>query len=214
MAERLDLFSTPILTSQWPGAQVHNQGLMDVINQRRQTSQGIQRSNVGGWHSDTDMAHWGGAPAIALAEYATEVAGDHMTDVHPKGKRTFSWHVEMWANINPPGAANQIHCHPGAYWSAVYYPDPGGADASGGGGELILEDPRFPTAYMTTADLVLKTIEGEPMRAQHAIRPLPGMLIMFPSWLRHSVNQHRGARPRVSIALNLMVANAQPNAQQ
>ena len=213
MTERLDLFSTPVLKAHWPAAQQYNPILLQTINERRQQSGGIQRSNLGGWHSKTDMAHWGGPAAINLAEFATEVAGDHMTDIHAAGKRDFSWSVEMWANINPPGAANQMHCHPGAFWSAVYYLDPGGSDTPNGGGELVFEDPRFPAAYMTVPDLVLKQADGKPMRSQFGIRPAPGLLVMFPSWLRHSVNQHRGDRPRVSIALNLMLGMAPPDAQ-
>ena len=119
----------------------------------------------------------------------------------------------MWANINPPGAANQLHCHPGAMWSAVYYLDPGGSENPSGGGELILEDPRFPSAYMNVPNLVLKMPDGQPIQSQFAIRPEPGLLVMFPGWLRHSVKQHRGTRPRVSIALNLMVSPAPPDSQ-
>lgn len=214
MTERLDLFATPVLKSIWPDAQTHNPVLMEAIGQMRQTSSGIQRSNIGGWHSDTNMAIWGGAPALALAEYATEVASAHMTDVHPKGKRTFGWQVEMWASVNPPGAANQLHCHPGAYWSAVYYPDPGGSEDASGGGELVFEDPRFPATQMTVPDLVLKTNEGEPMHSQVSIRPQAGLLVIFPGWLRHSVNQHRGARARTSISINLKVAQVKPDRNQ
>lgn len=208
MSARLDLFPTPVLKAKWSAAGQQNPALLQVINQQRQQSGGILRSNIGGWHSDTDMAVWGGPAAIALAEYATEVAGAHMTDIHPQGKRTFSWSVEMWASINPPGAANQQHCHPGALWSAVYYVDPGGSEAENGGGELVLEDPRFPTSHMTVPDLVMKMPDGAPMQSQVVIRPEAGMLVVFPSWLRHSVNQHRGANPRISVSLNLMVSLA------
>jgi len=145
---------------------------------------------------------------MALAQFATELAGAHMTDEHAGGKREFSWRVEMWANVNAPGHSNAMHCHPGCLWSGVYYPDPGGADAPGSGGELMLEDPRFPTAYMTVPDLLLKRPDGKPMRSQFAIRPQAGLLVLFPSWLKHSVTPHKGDRDRVSIALNLIIAAA------
>lgn len=111
----------------------------------------------------------------------------------------------MWANVNRPGDANQLHCHPGAYWSGVYYPDPGGAEKTTGGGELVLEDPRYPGAYMALPDLLLKTADGGAMTSQVMIRPEKGVLVLFPAWLRHSVRPHRGDRERVSIALNLML---------
>jgi hypothetical protein len=35
------------------------------------------------------------------------------------------------------------------------------------------------------------------------IRPEPGLMIIFPSYLPHMVYPHRGGRPRISIAFNL-----------
>lgn len=132
-----------------------------------------------------------------------------MVDVAAAGKRKFDWSIEMWANVNQPGDANQLHCHPAAYWSGEFYPDPGGAEHESGGGELMLEDPRYPLAYMTVPDLLLKSRDQSPMHSQVAIRPEKGLLVLFPAWLRHSVRPHRGDRERISIALNLMLVGAQ-----
>lgn len=205
MTERLDLFTTPVLTASPPDAGSLNAELVATIRRHREETGGISRSNIGGWHSDTDMARWGGQAARRLADFAVAEASAHMVDVAAQGKRQFNWSIEMWANINPPGAANQLHCHPAAYWSAVYYPEPGGAEEEGRGGELVLEDPRYPLAYMTVPDLLLRDADGEPMYSQFAIRPMPGRMVLFPSWLRHSVRPHDGDRDRISIALNLML---------
>ncbi len=210
MTERLDLFSTPILKASPPDAEALSAALLDAIRKHRERHAGIDRSNIGGWHSDTDMAHWGGAPARRLADFAVGEVSKHMIDVAKQGKRQFNWNIEMWANVNSPGDANQMHCHPAAYWSGVYYPDPGGAEVEGHGGELLLEDPRYPLAYMTIPDLLLRDAEGDPMYSQIAIRPVAGRIVLFPSWLRHSVRPHQGDRDRVSIALNLVLVGAQP----
>ncbi len=209
MTERLDLFSTPILKARPPDAEVLNSALLESIHAHRDQHPGVDRSNIGGWHSGPDMTSWGGQPARSLADFAVEQVSTHMIDVAQAGKRRFNWGVEMWANVNRPGDANQLHCHPASYWSGVYYPDPGGAEHETGGGELILEDPRYPLAYMTVPDLLLRTAEGEPMNSQVAIRPEKSLLVLFPSWLRHSVRPHRGDRERVSIALNLALSGAQ-----
>lgn len=209
MAERLDLFPTPILKARPPDAEALNRALLESIEMQRAESAGIDRSNIGGWHSDTDMTTWGGEPARSLATFAVQEVSAHMVDVAAAGKRKFDWSIEMWANVNQPGDANQLHCHPAAYWSGVYYPDPGGAEAESGGGELVLEDPRYPLAYMTVPDLLLRAQDQSPMYSQVAIRPEAGLLVLFPSWLRHSVRPHRGERARVSIAINLMLVGAQ-----
>lgn len=204
MSERLDLFSTPILKVRPPTDAISPDALATVIRKRMQSDAGIQRSNIGGWHSDTDMTHWGGEAAQALATFATTQVGAHMVDVAAGGKRKFDWAVEMWANVNRPGSANQLHCHPGSFWSAVYYADAGGAETKGNGGELILEDPRYPLAYMSVPDLVLRHADRSPMQSQFALRPSTGLLVAFPSWLRHSVRPHGGDRDRISIAINLI----------
>ncbi len=210
MTERLDLFPTPILKTHPPDAGSLNQALLGAILEQRDAGKGIDRSNLGGWHSSTDMTDWGGEPARNLAEFAVQEASQHMIDIAADGKRQFNWGVDMWANINGPGDANQLHCHPGAYWSGVYYPDPGGAEREGSGGELILEDPRYPKAYSTVPDLVLRTADREAMYSQVAIRPAAGLLVLFPSWLRHSVRPHHGERERVSVAINLSLVAAFP----
>ncbi len=214
MAERLDLFPTPILKARPPNADALNRALLESISAHRAGNPGIDRSNIGGWHSDTDMTAWGGEPARSLATFAIEEVSSHMVDVARAGKRKFDWSIEMWANVNRSGDANQLHCHPAAYWSGVYYPDPGGAERESGGGELVVEDPRYPLAYMTVPDLLLKNDDESPMYSQVAIRPEPGLLVLFPSWLRHSVRPHRGERERVSIALNLTLVGAQAEARQ
>jgi len=210
MTERLDLFPTPVLKARVPDAEALNEALIAAIHAQRDAGHELERSNIGGWHSTADMTDWGGNAARGLAEFAIEQVSEHMVDVAPGGKRKFNWGVDMWANINGPGDANQLHCHTGAYWSGVYYPDPGGADVEGNGGELMLEDPRFPMAYLTVSDLVLRTADRKAMYSEFPIRPEAGMLVLFPSWLRHSVRPHKGGRERVSVAINLSLVGAMP----
>jgi len=202
--KRLDLFSTPVLKAVFPNYQSANEQLANAITTKRATDpQGIDRSNEGGWHSGIDMLNWGGPDAKRLAEFATELCTPHLADTFSGAKRDFRFAADMWANINPYGAQNAHHCHPGAMWSGVYYVDDGGRE--GPGGELILQDPRFPMAYMTVPDLVMRDTEGQPARSQYAVTPKAGVLVMFPGWLGHSVRKHTGPRDRISIALNLMV---------
>lgn len=211
MTERLDLFSTPVLKARMPDAGSVNEALLERIRARHDAGPGVDRSNLGGWHSTTDMAEWGGDVARQLAEFAIGEASAHMVDIAGGGKRQFHWGVDMWANINGPGHANQLHCHPGAFWSGVYYPDPAGAGVDDNGGELVLEDPRYPMAYSTMPDLVLRNAAGRAMRSQFAVAPEAGMLVLFPSWLRHSVRPYHGEGERVSVAINLSLVVAGPH---
>ena len=111
----------------------------------------------------------------------------------------------MWANISGPGHSNQTHCHTGALWSGVYYVDAGGEKV---GGELILEDPRFPMNQMYIPGLVTRNADGEATPSQHAVIPRAGLMVLFPSWLRHSVRPYRGTGERISVAFNIQVRAA------
>jgi len=208
MSARTDLFSTPLLTARPPDADGLCTALKAAIDERRKSNVGLERSNLGGWHSSADMTAWGGEAARSLAEFAVAEVSPHMIDIARRGKRDFNWGVEMWANVNRPGDANQLHCHPAAYWSGVFYVDPGGAEDEAGGGELVFEDPRYPMAYMAVPDLVLKDADGSAMASQYQVRPEAGMLVLFPAWLRHSVRPHAGSRERISVALNLLLTDA------
>lgn len=207
-AERLGLFETPVLHGRVADAEPLNAALSDAIRSRRASDAGIERSNVGGWHSRTDMLSWGGEAAARLAGTAIRAA-KRLSHFDGHDPAALAWSVRMWANVSPPGALNMSHAHPGVLWAAVYYVDMGaGADDADIGGELFLEDPRFPVPVMTFPGFRALDADGEPQSPDHLIRPSAGDLILFPGFLRHGVRPHRGSRERVSIAMNLYVKEA------
>ncbi len=199
--EVLSLFPTHVLMTRIKDAAALNDALKASIVARRAADLGLNRSNVGGWHSDTEMLAWGGEASRQLALATLQLCGAHTHDRGMRGDQPrFEMRLQMWANVSPPGASNQSHAHPGCVWSAVYYVDDGGDQESG---KLVLNDPRFPMNRMAAPDLLFAA-DGvvEDVRVQ--IAPEPGKLVAFPSWLMHGVNPHKGARDRISIALNVM----------
>ena len=179
---------------------------------------GVSISNLGGWHSNTQMVDWGGEAAKALAFKAMTMADEATHDVKsPQAKSLsetrYGWVPEMWANVSEKGNANQYHTHPGSFWSAVAYLDDGyhGDDDPALGGELQLLDPRMPMIRMTAPDLRILGAGAAPMPSEVAIRPKTGMIVMFPSWLQHAVRPFQGQGRRVSIAINLIPAVKKPH---
>jgi uncharacterized protein (TIGR02466 family) len=192
------LFETTILHGQLTDSEPLSAALEAAIRTRRDSDAGIARSNVGGWHSRTDMLDWGGPAAAKLADMAIRMAKrmSHFTGTPP------DWSVRMWANVSPPGALNMSHAHPGVLWAAVYYIATGEA---GQGGELYLEDPRFPLPQMTWPGFRALGIDGQPQDPDFRIAPRRGDLILFPAWMRHGVRPYEGKGERISIAMNLYV---------
>lgn len=200
------LFATPVIEA-WPddlAGQVS--ALREAILARRDSHPGgSSRSNILGWHSDSQMLEWAGMPAQQLARATLETCSGYTHDMGkaPGGPSRFEFGMEMWANVSPAGASNQMHAHPGSFWSAVFYVDDGG---DGEGGALVLLDPRFPTNRITAPDIAIgeRPEAGQPL-SQVLIRPEIGKLVVFPSWLMHAVRPHSGPRERISIAMNVLV---------
>lgn len=202
-AGQVGLFETPIVYGQFRESEALRGELLAAIAERRKHSDTIGRSNVGGWHSDTGMLDWGGAAARFLAERAVAIA-KRMSHFEDRTADDFDWPIYMWANVLTPGALNQVHTHPGQIWSAVFYVDMGdGAGGEDTGGELQLEDPRFPMTHMRLNTLRMVGIDGKPQQGETRMKLRDGDLVVFPSWLRHGVMPYRGTGERVSIAMNI-----------
>ncbi|SKA01661.1 conserved hypothetical protein [Enhydrobacter aerosaccus] len=205
------LFSTPIVMFEVPDAPKLNAELRQVIEQRSRTHPTTQKTNIGGWQSSWDMDRWGGPAAIQLLAFARNVANRMTTDINGTsgqgpypGHFAVTWLGNMWANINRSGDANDLHSHPGAYWSGVYYVDDGGIAADPSlGGELEFIDPRGPLPVMNAPHLRMSgsLTAGTTER----IQPKPGRMVIFPAWLLHQVRPYRGRTERISIAFNLAV---------
>ena len=100
-----------------------------------------------------------------------------------------------WATVNAPGAAHTMHTHPNNYLSSVYYVqvDPG-ADT------INFHDPRLQSAIMRPPVTALTSANTD----QVVVRVRAGTLLLFPSWLAHSVDANASSRERVSVSFNLM----------
>lgn len=99
--------------------------------------------------------------------------------------------AEGWAVVYHEGASHKQHTHHDSVWSGTYYVATGGVDA--GAGHLQLLDPR-PGAIARSAS-----------PGVGYVRPFPGLLVVFPSWLPHSVKATLSAtgEPRIGVAFNV-----------
>jgi uncharacterized protein (TIGR02466 family) len=188
------IFSTPLLVERIEDPQF-NLALEKAILARHSEHPGVQRSNVGGWHSDLQLLDWGGAPARRLLDHVIALANKN-TIYKGGGEVVTEWRAEGWANVSQNGATNMMHVHGGCYWSAVYYV----RIDEGEGGQLVFYDPRMPTLAMHAPHLRFRNGNGE---REVRVKPAPGLLILFPAWLQHAVDAWYGEGFRISIAINL-----------
>ena len=48
-------------------------------------------------------------------------------------------------------------------------------------------------------------LPGSALEGRMVIDPIPGLMVFFPSWLKHQVHPFRGSGERISISYNILV---------
>ena len=183
--------------------EARNAELEEIILRKRAERPSLGASNIGGWHSTRDFASWGGRQGDELLALARLVATKLTSDRNGAPVKP-DWTVEAWANVNGPGDSNACHYHPGSFWSGAYYVNDGGcADDPALGGEFEMFDPRGPAPMMHAPSLKFGGEDGVSAGSAETIRPRPGLMFIFPSFLLHAVRPYRGKALRISIAFNL-----------
>lgn len=100
----------------------------------------------------------------------------------------------LWINILPPGGIHTSHIHPHSVISGTFYVTiPDGASA------LKLEDPRL--GFMMAAPP--RKAKAKPENRQFAyMKPSPGTILLWESWLRHEVPLNEAESERISVSFN------------
>lgn len=186
----LQHWATPVLTMQFEQTQEVNAELLSILHTERRTSAGMHTSNVGAWQSQPTLL-LRTEPAIQFIVEAIGMAAEHLLTQLLAGEppaKAPAIVAEGWGLIYGEGDYSDPHLHYGAPWSGVYYiqadPTP---DA---GGQLELIDPRASAAHVNPDARIVR------------IAPRPGLLVMFPGWLRHWVTPCAANAKRVCIAFN------------
>ncbi|MEU4807005.1 putative 2OG-Fe(II) oxygenase [Actinosynnema sp. NPDC023587] len=103
-----------------------------------------------------------------------------------------------WASVYRRGDQHPAHFHPNTAIAAIYYVHGPGSC------ELDLIDPRSNVDYFDPG--ILFAGEGQNIR----LRCVPGELVLFPGWLKHSVPRFDGDGVRISLSWNLVYSLRSP----
>ena len=169
-----------------------NQMLANEIVIWSKKDKGVTKTNMNGWHSQTNMHTFPQFKPLvdALYEMQNEIYKEEWLDRQPRLGN-------MWANINYPGGYNRPHVHPNCLFSGVYY-----VKSQPGAGQLVVNDPRPGIQTMMPT-----RVKGQPpkhlWREAH-IDPIPGRIIMFPAWLWHCVEPNQSNDIRISVSFNFI----------
>ena len=168
-----------------------NQLAQNIIQWSNQ-DQGLKKTNVKGWHSQTDMHKKPEYKPLVdeLFKMVHQVFNEEFLEREPRLGN-------MWANINPPGGYNRPHVHPNSLFSGVYY-----VKTPPNSGKLICNDPRpgIQTCMPTRKKV---EIPKHLWREVH-LEPQENRAIMFPAWLWHTVEPNESNDIRISVSFNFI----------
>lgn len=188
------LFSTPLFSFEIKGHDPINAALIDEGHKLRAQSEGASKSNKGGWHSKGNLFDEQASCFTMLsviAETAVKQATRRISKTDPD---TLDMKLFAWMNMNPVGAYNAPHTHPGAHWSGVYYvSQPEVEDDNAGRIEFL--DPRSDLPNW-------RLLKASAFNLKKSLKPQPGEMILFPSYLVHWVYPNIADDERISIAFN------------
>jgi len=188
-------FSTPVWVNKIDNYKQTNEEMFDYIKKLQlEDEKGIVKSNIKGWHSkDFDMNNDKPKNFIKLiSTQIQKVFNDMDWDIQKQKIKIPS----MWAIVNKGGAANARHHHGNSDISAAYY-----VRAPINSGDIVFYDPRPAPVFSHP-----KANNPNSLNAMvNSINPVEGLLVLFPSYLDHSVNSNMSDEERIVISFNIRI---------
>ncbi len=189
-------FPTPVWVTKIDKYKETNEEIYKYIKNLREIDEkGIIKSNIKGWHSnDFNLKDEEVKKFINLiSPHINKTLVDMNWDINNQLIKISS----MWAIINIGGAANARHHHGNSAISAAYY-----VRAPKNSGDLVFYDPRPAPVYSHP-----HSKEPNYLNAMvNSVSPVEGALVLFPSYLDHSVNENISNDERIVISFNVTLS--------
>lgn len=172
---------------------IDNQSIKNYCLNVRENKEGVQISNRGGWHSkeliyplpkslDTLFSN--------IVDFCSDVCSPQIGILNLKV-------ANFWININSKYDYNISHDHQKSILSGVFYVDVPNENM----GDIYFHRDDNAEFFITSR------IEKNPNSFNEntiSIRPKTNQLLLFPSWIKHSVGRNESNSERISIAFNLV----------
>ena len=188
-------FSTPIWASKIENYEKTNHEMFEyIIGLQKNDPEGISKSNFKGWHSENFNMN-----DEQPKNFVEAIKNNINTALNDMGWDLTNQSVKIqgaWAIINEKNAWNQKHHHSNSDLSAAYY-----VSAHDNCGDIVFYDPRPAPVHKHPMSKIPNKLNA----TRREIKPEPGMLILFPSYLEHSVRANLSDEKRVVISFNLIL---------
>jgi hypothetical protein len=209
------LWPTPIGLHRYAEAAAVNPLLVNAFSQGREAQERQRGEERGAFFaSDDDLLHRVKIPEWQdFVGFIVSSIGDTAREANREAwaGQAFDLRVGiegMWFQVSSNGAFHDVHTHGNCSWSGVYIvqidePEKRVTDPVYGAanGVTRLYGPPFEAlggAFVDVGNAYL-------MPPSHDIEPIPGQLLLFPSWLAHQALPYSGEQDRIIVSFNASI---------
>jgi len=187
------IYSTPLWQSQYPDFKEHKKIFLDVVKKYKEENEGNEsRSSIYGYQSPQTLQQV--EELRPLFEYICQIGFKAISDLD-----FIECDIAItsaWLNVNDSRQCMNIeHVH-GEVLSGVFY-----LVAPEESGKLIISNPSLNRMWKGCE---LTTSKNQFTAETIRIAPEEGSIVLFPSYLPHSVSTNNHDEERISISFNLI----------
>jgi uncharacterized protein (TIGR02466 family) len=188
----MSIYSVPLWQSEYPNFEEHQELFLTAIKNYKGKNNSIQKSNIFGYRSPDTLHHI--QELRPLFEHICQMAFKAVADLD-----FIDCDVALtsaWLNVNDSRQCmNSEHLH-GEVFSGVFY-----LKTPEESGKLVLQNPAINKMWQGCQLTAQKNqFTAESIR----IEPIEGNILLFPSYLPHSVETNNHDEERISISFNII----------
>lgn len=133
-------------------------------------------------------------PVYDLIRRSAESYLDHMSIDYS----AYSFKPFYFFNSVGPGSGHSMHSHPGSVLSGCFY-----LDSAADSPPIVFKDPRAYTEFIQYPLAANRMPTARSLIPEYTQAVHPGLLVMWPSWLAHTVPMSHSINPRITLSFNL-----------
>jgi len=186
-----EIFACPIF---FKDLNLNNERLEKYALKLKKETKGNNKSNKGGFQSDN---------LPFLKEKVLQPLYNNIMEClhHYKNYLGFKQGLQnkilnMWINVNSAKDYHTSHIHPNSIFSGVYY-----INAPVNSGNIWFENPSLDKMQYDWLDFYKEKF-NEVNSENFFMSSLTGRLLLFPSWLKHSVSANLSKSHRIALSFN------------
>tara|TARA_B100001996_G_scaffold163109_1_gene124383 strand:- start:768 stop:1412 length:645 start_codon:yes stop_codon:yes gene_type:complete len=195
MSRVINLFAAPIMHLSRPTkvCEAEEQEIKDIIEEGMIQNQ---------FNSNTKDSYIFDTKLQEIYEFCSDSIDTYVKEIfNPKDDNDINYYItQSWVNVNKPKEAHHMHYHPNSIISGVFYIKVDSYDS------ICFHDPLSKLKSGFHFGLHEPKEMNDWNYGVYAEKVLSGDLVLFPSWLEHSVFPNKSySEDRISVSFNTFV---------